>query len=476
MKTQEQKLRSAGKQKEIPHILVILLAIIALATLATYIIPAGSYDRVMNEAAKRMVIDPLSFHYVDKTPVNIFEMFVSIEQGLIEAANITFLIFAAFSCLYLIERTGAIDACIAVMLRKTEKNPQIAKLAIGFLMVVLCIWGSTGTISYEEIIAFAPIFVTVSIALGYDALVGVGISVIPVGVGFASATVNPFTIGVAQTIAELPVFSGLAYRSLILAVMTAYCVAYVMRYANKIKNNPEKSYVYDIDYSDLIIDEKRMNTPFTPQRKLTLLTLLAGVGLMAYGLILKNWYINQVAAIFIMVSIIVGIINRWRANKIAAVLCEGLSRGVLSAIIVGVARGILVVITKGNILDTIIHSCAGLLDRFSLYASSICMLIFQTLLNFLIPSGSGQAAVSMPIMTPIADLIGMNRQIAVLIFQFGDGFSNLIWPTTFMVIVCAMVKIPLSRYYRWIIPFFLISFVLQSIFVLGAVYMNYGPF
>ena len=218
-----------------------------------------------------------------------------------------------------------------------------------------------------------------------------------------------------------------------------------------------------------------MNTPFTLARKLSIAALFVGVGVMAWGLISQGWYINQVAAVFLMVSVAVGIINRWSASKTASTLVEGLQGGVLSAIVVGVARGILQVVTKGNILDTIIHSCVSLLENLSLYLSGFGMLVFQTFLNLLIPSGSGQAAVSMPIMTPIADLIGMNRQIAVLIFQFGDGFSNLLWPTGFMMIVCAMVKIPLNKYYKWLLPFFGILFVLQVLFVFGAIAIGYGP-
>lgn len=149
-----------------------------------------------------------------------------------------------------------------------------------------------------------------------------------------------------------------------------------------------------------------------------------------------------------ILAIVVGIINHWKANRIAEVLVDGMGKGILSAVIVGVARAVLVVMTKGGIIDTLIHACVGLIQNLSLYASGVAMLIFQTLLNFLVPSGSGQAAVSMPIMTPIADLIGMNRQIAVLIFQFGDGFSNLLWPTSFMVIACAMARIPLNKYYK----------------------------
>lgn len=375
----------------------------------------------------------------------------------------------------MLEKTGAIDAAIACHGEKDEVTPQAANIIIACLMALLTIWGSTGTLSYEEIIAFAPIFVAVSMALGYDAMVGVGISVIPVGIGFAAATVNPFSIGVAQTIAELPMFSGIWYRVLILVVMTAFTIFYVLRYAAKVRKDPTYSIVHGIDYSDLAVDETRLNTPFTLARKLSIAALFVGVGVMAWGLISQGWYINQVAAVFLMVSVAVGIINRWSASKTASTLVEGLQGGVLSAIVVGVARGILQVVTKGHILDTIIHSCVAVLENLSLYLSGFGMLVFQTFLNLLIPSGSGQAAVSMPIMTPIADLIGMNRQIAVLIFQFGDGFSNLLWPTGFMMIVCAMVKIPLNKYYKWLLPFFGILFVLQVLFVFGAIAIGYGP-
>ena len=166
MKAEKPKVK---EKKEIPHILVILLVIIVIATICTWLVPAGSYDRVLDEASGKEIIDPNSFQYVEKTPVGPFEMFVSLEEGLIEAANITFLIFCAFSSLYLLEKTGAIDAAIALMVRKTKKHPKYANVFIVLTMVILAIWGSTGTMSYEEIIAFIPIFVAVSIALGYDA-------------------------------------------------------------------------------------------------------------------------------------------------------------------------------------------------------------------------------------------------------------------------------------------------------------------
>jgi len=461
------------KKRSVPHALVILLAMIVVATIATWIVPAGSYQRVLDENSGKMVIDPDSFQYTENSPVGPFGMFLCIEEGLIEAANITFMIFAAFSSLYVLEKTGAIDAAIAKIVRFTKKSPHSANIVIALVMIGLAIWGSTGTMSYEEIIAFIPIFVAVSLALGYDAIVGIAISVVPVGIGFASATVNPFTIGVAQSIAEIPMYSGLGYRIIILAVMTAITIAYVMFYANKVKKDPKKSLTYGIDYSDMAVDEARMNTEMTLRHKLSLIALLIAVVVMGYGLINLGWYINQVAAIFMILTVVVGIINGWGANKIAGTYVEGLSKGVLSAVTVGVARAVLVVLTKGNIIDTVIHAFATLLEDMSLYVSGIGMLVFQTFLNLFIPSGSGQASVAMPVMTPLADLIGMNRQIAVLIFQFGDGFSNLLWPTSFMVIACAMAKIPLGKYYKWLLPFVGILFVVQCLFVFGAIAMGY---
>ena len=401
-------------------------------------------------------------------------MFICIEEGMIQAANISFLIFWAFSCMYVIQETGAIDAFIAMMIRATQKRPASALIIIIAIMIVFSIWGSTGTFSYEEVIAFIPIFVTVAYALGYDAMTGIAISVIPVGIGFASATTNPFTIGVAQGIAELPLFSGLGYRLVIITVMTAWLIIYTMWYAKRIKKDPTKSLTYGMDMSEFEMDEEKLNTPMTGARKLTLLALLVGVIFMAWGLLTQGWYINQCAAIFMVITVATCIINRWSPNQLCATLVTGLQKAVLSAFVVGLARTILGVLTKGGLIDSLVHACVSVIQGLSLYVSGFAMLIFQTLLNFLIPSGSGQAAVSMPIMTPIADLIGMNRQIAVLIFQFGDGYSNLLVPTGFMVIACAMAKVPLGKYYKWLLPFYGIGFILHCLFVFGAIAMNYS--
>ncbi|MGI5872846.1 MAG: YfcC family protein [Bacillota bacterium] len=465
-----------AKKREFPHVFVVLLTIIIISGILTYLIPAGVYERVLDEASGRTVIDPNSFKFIEQTPVNPFYMFVSLIEGLIQASNITMLIFAAFSCLHLIEKTGALDASISLMVQKTKKSPKSATLILVLIMIVLSAWASTGTMSYEEIVAFIPVFLVLCLALGYDALVAVGVSIIAVGCGFSSATVNPFSIGVAQSIAELPLYSGLGYRLFVLVVMTGFTIAYVLLYANKVKKDPSRSIVKDIDYSDVEIDEKRMNTEMTKEHKISLAILFIGILFMAFGLIKLGWYINEIAAIFVIVSILVGIANKWSYNKITHVLVEGLAKGVVSALVVGFGRGILVVLTRGNIIDTVIYSAANLLQGLPPSLNAIGMLIVQNLINFLIPSASGQAAATMPIMIPLADLIGVNRQVAVLAFQFGDGFSNIFWPTGFVLIACTMAKVPVNKYYKWITPYFIMLFVLQVILILGATAINYGPF
>lgn len=470
------KIKREKKKIEFPHVLVLLLAMIIISTILTYIIPAGQYERVLNEATGRTVINPDSFTYIKNTPVGFFRMLVSIEEGLIAAAPITFMIFMAFASLYVIETTGAIDASIVSMTKRIERNPKTANIMIAIIMTIISFWASTGTLSYEEILAFIPVFITLSMALGYDALVGIGMSFVSVGIGFAAATINPFTVGVAQGIAELPMFSGIGFRFAVLCVMNVTTIFYVLRYANRVKKDPSKSLIADCDFSEFKIEGDRLNTEFTTQRKLTLLALVMGIGIMAYGLIKLHWYINEIAAIFFAITIVVGIINRWRLNELANRFVMGLSKGVLSALVVGFARGVLVVLNKGHIVDTIVHGATGVLQQLNLYLSGIGMLIFQTILNFLIPSGSGQAAVSMPIMAPLADLIGMKRQIAVLIFQFGDGFSNLIWPTGFLLIGCAIGKIPLNKYYKWFLPLFGLCFIIQICFIFFAISIGYGPF
>ena len=470
------EVKEKKKKREFPHSFIILFSMLILATIATYLIPAGKYDVVVDEVTKRTSIIADSFHYIQSSPVGIFDMFLSIVEGMIDGGQVIFFIFIVGASLHLIVQTGAMDATIASMVRLTTKKPSLSKLLITLIMIVVSAWASTGTFSFEEMIAFVPIFISLAIALGYDTIVGLGMSLIAVGVGFSSATINPFTIGVAQDIAELPIGSGMGLRVIILIVMTAITIAYVLFYANKVKKDPTKSLVYGMEVGDLALNEERLASKFTTGKILALVTLFLGIITIVIGVTKYDWYINEFGAVFLIVSILAGLFNRFSLNKIANTFVVGLERAVMPAMVIGLARGILVVLNKGNILDTIINAFASALSHLSTYVSSLGMLIFQTLLNFLIPSGSAQAATSMPIMVPISDLLGINRQIAVLIFQFGDGLSNLLWPTGMIFIFCSIAKVPVNKYYKFFVPLFGILFLAQVAFVFISLLIGYGPF
>ncbi|SMG28708.1 YfcC family protein [Dethiosulfovibrio salsuginis] len=464
------------KKASFPHVFVILLSIMVIAMVATWFVPAGEYSRHMDPKSNRTVIVPDSFQLVQPSPVDPFQMFVAIQKGMTQAGSIVFFIFIVFSSIYVVMSTGAIDATIAWMVRKTRAKPSSANTTFAVLMAVFMLWGSTGTLSYEQMVAFVPIFASLALALGYDPVVGLAVSFVAVGIGFASATVNPFTIGVAQTISELPLFSGLAYRLLILAVMGSISIAWTLRYARIIKADPSKSVVSDIDFGELAFDESKVELRFTHTHKVVLSIFMVSVLIAGFGLIKLGWYINQLAGLFLIMGILVGLADRKSPSKIAEIFVDGMSKGVLSAMVVGVARGILVVLSEGKIVDSIIHGMANLLGQGSAFMSSVGMLLFQTVMNFLIPSGSGQAATTMPIMAPLSDLVGVNRQVAVLAFQFGDGFSNLLWPTGFILIGCILAKVPLNRYFRWFLPLFAMLLVAQIAFLWGAILIGYGPF
>lgn len=459
---------------KVPHMFVILIGIVAFFTALTWIVPAGQYDRYPDPAnPNRMLIDPDSFQYVPQSGVGLPQMLLSLQEGVVSAANISFMIFMCFAALYMVEKTGALDAVINALLKHTERGGNTALGILVVMMVGMSAWASTGTFSYEQIVIFIPIFCTLAIALGFDALVGMGMSFVVVGVGFGTGTVNPFTVGVAQGVSQVPLFSGLEYRIICWAVLTVITIAYILWYAHRVKKDPSKSLVKDPDFSEFTMTDARLSTRFTTQRALVLVALGLAIGTMVWGLSSQGWFINEIGATFLGLSIAVAAIMRWSPNRWADVFLKGLQAAMLTGMVVGLSRGILVVLEKGQIVDTLIRGGASMLDNLPLFGSAAVMLFFQMFLNLIVPSGSGQAAVSMPIIAPISDVIGLDRQIAVLIFQFGDGLSNLIWPTSFVFIGCAMAKVPITKYYRWFFPLAGLLFVAQCILIFIAIEIGY---
>ena len=462
------------KVREFPHTFVILFLIIAVMTICTYIIPAGSYERVYSETADRTVVDPNSFQYVDPTPVSFFGFLNAIPEGMVEVADIMVFIFVVGGSFNIITQTGAMENGIKKLAYKLQGRE---KLIIPIMMFVFSLGGATFGMS-EETIIFIPIGIALARALGYDAIVGMAMITFGAAIGFSAGFLNPFTVGVAQKIAELPTFSGMPLRIAVWVCMLVAVPLMILRYANKVKRDPEASYVRDLELAQkdsavLAIEDTRLSG----RDALVLLVVAAGLAVIVFGVMQFGWGVLDIASIFLCMGIVGGIVGGTGPNQMARDFIAGAKDIAMGAIIVGIARGILVVMSDGQILDTIVHALASVISGLPKAVAAEGMLLVQCAINFFIPSGSGQASTTMPIMTPLADIIGLTRQTAVLAFHFGDGFTNAIIPTHGTL--CAslgIAGIPFNKWFKFALPVVAVELVICAVFMVIATAINYGPF
>lgn len=430
----------ARKKFKIPSSITILFLLIVVVMLMTYLIPAGQFDTVVNEDGVTAV-DPDSFHNIDPTPVNPFRMFVAIQEGFVNGSSIIFLIIFGYFWVFSVVGSGAIAAGIKKILGSKAKD---SKLFIPIVFLIFALAGSTYG-EFETVYGLIPIFIALCMAMGYDAIVGLSVCLVGVATGFASATTNPFTIGIAQSYAELPIFSGLLYRWIIFFCFYALAVIYIMRYAAKVKRTPELSVVYDDDFSTFKLDTENAGE-FTTTHKILLIGMVITIAVIVYGSLKLGWWLAEMSGVFLISGIISQIIARKKIDEIGQGLVTACSEMAIAVIVVGLSRTIIMILTEGNIIDTIIWGLYQPMKSAPAWLVGILMLIAQNIINFFIPSGSGQATAIMPIMIPLADLSGINRQIAVLAYQFGDGYSNMLWPTAGIAIGCGIAKIPLGKW------------------------------
>lgn len=461
---------SKKKNLKLPHIYVLLFGITVLCTILTWILPAGSFDRTLNEAGREIVVAG-TFHLTDPSPVGPFEMFKCIYEGLCDAAGVTMFVFVAYAFIGLIISTGAFDGLIAGLLRTFKGK---SKAIIIPIFITLIGFASSTIGVFEETFPFIPIFVGISIAMGYDAIVGLAIVALAAAIGYSGAFMNPFTVGTAQSIADLPIMSGAGFRIFCHICMIIVASVYTVRYALKIEKDPTKSLVYGETNEFAISEEEVQNHPFGIREKLVLATLLAGILLLIYGTKTFGWYFTELSALFIIMGLVSAIIMGWSSNVIAGKLSKSFSDIAEACLMIGIARGVLIVLQHGNIIDTVVYGLSLPLAHLPSLVSAECMLLVQTLINFLMPSGSGQAVVSMPIMAPLSDIIHVQRQIAVLCFQYGDGLSNVLWPTALTPVVTGIAGVKLEKWWKWFIPLFLMLLATQMVTIAIAVLIGWS--
>lgn len=460
------------KKRFRPDGYVILFFVLLFAALLTYIIPAGSFDRITNDDGISLVV-PGSYERVAQQPTGFLDIFVAIQEGLIASSGMIFLVIIIGGTFAVIEKTGAFDAIIFKTIQKTKHREWIL---IVFVAGVLSVFGGLGIISIS-VIALIPIGLLLAKAMKMDAIVGVAIMYLGAYSGFAIGFMDPVRTQLAQRIAELPIYSGVGYRLIIYFVITLTTILYIIWYANKVKKDPQKSLLENTPFPKEVGSNRNFEEgEFTVSQKLTLLVFLIGIGTYVYGVFQHGWSTNEMVGIFIMIAIATAIVSKMGANEFVSVFIEGCKSIFYGAFIIGLARSIVIVLQDGMVLDTIVYWIYLLIEPLSKYTGAVILLIVNGLFNFVVSSGTAHASIMMPIMTPLVDLMGIPRQIAVQAYTMGDGFTNIINPLSgTLLAILAISGISYSKWLRFALPLVLMWFGFGIIFMIIAVYIGWGP-
>lgn len=449
-KVEQEKQPGVKRRFVVPHTYSILLFIIIIATVATYVVTPGEFERATDENTGRTVVVDGTYTHVEASPVGFFDMFKAIPLGMQKGASIIFYIFLVGGAFGIIRATGAIEAGIGRAVVKLEGRE---KLMIPASMILFSIGGFTFGMAEESII-FVPIGVALARAMGFDAVTGTAMISLGAASGFIGGMMNPFTVGVAQGIAEVPLFSGIGFRFAVYAVILLFGIWYVTRYAFKVKIDPTQSVMYDIEQKvkQEETDQLMKEVPaFETRHILVFIVIIGGLIFNIFGVFKWGWFITELATSFIIMGIAAGLIGKLSINQIFDSFVNGAKALTFGALIVGFARAILVVLEEGKIIDTVIFSMVTLIQHIPETFTVLGMFVMQSFLNFFIPSGSGQAATTMPIMVPMADLLGISRQVTVLAYQYGDAISNSIIPTSAALMgYLAVAGVPYERWVKFI--------------------------
>lgn len=445
-------------------IVIILLGVTAL----TWIIPAGEFDYktiTRPDGHEVEVVVAGSFHAADSNP-QILEIFTAPFHGFLAVSDIIAFLFLVAGAFAIINKTGSVNAGLQTIIRAAKRRPGIRMVILPLLIFTFSICGCTWGMAEETLLFLIPTIPLVY-ALGYDAIVAVAITMMAAFMGFAAAMFNPFTVGIAQGIAGLPTFSGWEFRFIPWFLYTSITALFVMFYARRISRRPESSLLHGIVKLEDLQLEKQEEVEFTTSRKLVLLAFFVGLVILMIGVGKWGWSVTEIAGLFLAVGVFSALICRMKAQTAINSFLEGAGSMVMVVVLVALARSIQIVAEDGMIMHTILYHVARLVEGLPAYVSVQVMFFVQGIINFFIPSGSGQAAVTMPIMAPLGDLLGISRQTTVLAYQFGDGLFNLVIPTNAVLMAAlAMAKIPFKIWIKWIAKLMVIL-ILTSMILLA---------
>lgn len=474
------------KNIKIPHVFALLAMVIIAAGLLSYVIPSGSFERkeiAVGNLTRTVVIpgsyQPIAKHYSVRglllgdevtgkaTPVGLMGFLSAIPRGLEQTADIIFFIFLIGGVFGIIKRTGTITASIQALIIKFNNNGTILTI---LLMLVISAGGSTLGMA-EEFIPLVPVFLYISHKLGYDKIYGLALVFVSAEIGFAAATTNPFNVQIAQGIAEVPLGSGIAFRLVFYVFALIVAIIYMLRYGKKLKEDPANSYLgEDNSYQEEVLEEFKLTKNHI---NIVLVCGLLFVGIL-WAVQTQGWWMAEMGAGFLGIGIVAALLGKLSLDQATQSFIHGMNEMLVGALVVGFAKGIQVVLVEGQIMDSIIYYASNTLQHLPKILAAEGMLVFQTILNFFIPSGSGQAATTIPLMAPLADLLGITRNTAIFAFTCGDGFANTIIPTSgILMAMLGIANIPFKNWLKFMLPLFGWLIVLSAIFLAIAVIIEY---
>jgi uncharacterized ion transporter superfamily protein YfcC len=471
---------------KVPHVFTLLTGVVFFCSLLTFFVPSGEFEREVRivGGTERVVLLPGTYEGLPKhlsvkglvfgdprdgfaSPVSLEGFLSAIPRGMIEAADIVFFIFIIGGVFGILQETGTIPAFLHTVMQRLRGSWQLLTIV---LMTLIAVGGSTLGMG-EEYIPLVPIFMIVAREIAVDRIYGLALVYVAGQVGFAAATTNPFTVNIAQGIAGVPLNSAIPFRLAFFACCMIVTIIYMLRYGSKIRRDPSASIIAG---DDLELPDQPVEAPtLRPAHIATLVACVAIFVFILYAVQTMGWWLAEMAGGFLAMGLVATAIGRLPLQRASRAVVRGMEEMTVAALVVGFARGITVVLEDGQILDTLIFAAASVLQHVPRYVAAEGMLAVQSVLNFFIPSGSGQAAVTMPLMAPLSDVLGLTRQTAVFAFTCGDGFSNTVIPTSGILMASlGLAKVPYERWLRFMVPLLLQLLALAAVFIAIAVAIN----
>ena len=456
-----------------PNTFVLLFAILALIALATWFVPGGKYETHLVNG--KQLVDPDTFHYVASAPQGLVALMKAPIKGFVEAAQIIGFVLIVGGAFAVVQKTEAIDTAIRSIARAHEHSALVRATIIPVFVTLFSLGGATFGMN-EEVIPFVLIFVPLALALGYDTVTGVSIPFLGSQVGFGAAFLNPFNVGIAQGIAGVPVFSGMGYRLIVWAAATIVTIAFLMWYAARVKRNPSLSPTFVLDQARRLEHPVAVSSDdrMTGRHAAVLAIFAISLGTMVIGVVKYDWFIDEIAALFLAMAIVVGLVGRLGADSWVAAFMQGAKDLAPTALVIAIARATMIIARDAHIIDTMLHGLMPLVQSSHPVFAAQKMYLIQSVINFFIHSGTGQAALTMPIMAPLADLVGVSRQTAILAFQFGEFTTPMIPTSGITVGVLALARVPWITWAKWMIPLQLIYLVLALLLLVPPCLMGWS--